>query len=165
MTDQVRDLAVVVTLAARKFRLANITGFRVVESYGELGRALDAFDAHMDSLAAADQGAVGANHPETSRKAAKAVAPKRGTLRDVLFGVIANAGEHGRTDAELHQAVDVDWRTDIRSIGSARIDLRDKYGLIRDSGRTRLTPGGNEAIVWVLTDLGRDEWGRQTNHD
>lgn len=41
-----------------------------------------------------------------------------------------------------------------QGIRSARVALVRK-GLLADSGATRQTPYGNEAVVWVLTDAGR----------
>lgn len=159
-----RDRTIDVFVAARRLRLANINGQNIALAYVRLVKALDDAEEALARIGEPEEGYVGAIHPETSRKAAKRVAPKRGSIRSIIHHRLGDLGDHGATDHELHRWVQDHFgylAVDIRTIGSARISLRDDYKFIKDSGLRRPTPSGAEAIVWVLTDLGAEEWDRQ----
>jgi hypothetical protein len=146
------------------FRNANTTGVDVVEAYMELCQAHNDVVKAFKTVREPEEGYVGANHPETSRQAAKAIKMKRGTLRSEMLNRFHLPGA-GYTDAEMQQALvrpttaSPGLRYDIRTIGSARISLRD-YGFVEDSGERRPSPSGNPSTVWVITDLGKIEWDR-----
>jgi hypothetical protein len=65
-------------------------------------------------------------------------------IESTIFTFIASTREHGATDAETEQA------TGIRpqSLTPRRLALQ-RAGLIVASGRTRPTPSGRKAVVWV----------------
>jgi len=81
---------------------------------------------------------------ETSRMAAKRIAPYRSTVAHRVLSAILAAGRYGRTDHEL--AAELDLLAD--TVRSRRLRLRDD-GAVLDSGRRRRTPSGCLAVVWV----------------
>lgn len=85
--------------------------------------------------------------PHTSRAAMPGKAKLTGLRQKVLETHFAN--RDGLTDFEL-AAIVVKRET---SAGTRRKELQE-HGLIEDSGTTRLSPSGNDAIVWRLTDAG-----------
>ncbi len=68
--------------------------------------------------------------------------------RAKVLEVIALAGSHGATDAE------VEIKTGIRaqSVSPRRGELV-KRGVIVNSGQRRMTPSRRSAIVWIMADL------------
>lgn len=91
------------------------------------------------------------HHPgrDTEIAAADLAHPKAGTLRDL---VIRTLHEHpdGLTDAELAE----ETGKYLYSIAPRRAELLH-LGWVDDSGRTRRSPRGVDAVVWVLSDSGR----------
>lgn len=87
----------------------------------------------------------------TQRQAAILAFPGTGTQRRRVLDHIARTG--GATDEEMQQALDMNPSTQ----RPRRVELVDD-GWVEDSGRTRKTPSGRDAVVWVLTEQGRGEW-------
>ena len=86
------------------------------------------------------------NTRRAAHRAAEASA--RGLTRRVL-AFIRSRGAIGTTDHELAEALDLLPDT----ARSRRVALRDA-GLVRDSGRRRLSPSGCPATVWTATGQG-----------
>jgi predicted HTH transcriptional regulator len=81
-------------------------------------------------------------HP-TSQSAAIKAYPKSGSKRQKIYNAIKLFG--GMTDEELERKLEMSGNT----VRPSRVSLvRDE--LVKDSGRTRLTVAGNDAIVWVV---------------
>lgn len=77
----------------------------------------------------------------TSRRAAVKALPKSGTKRARLFRFLEQSG--GATDEEMELALGISGNT----VRPTRVSLvRD--GLVEESGHTRPTVSGNDAIVW-----------------
>ena len=85
-----------------------------------------------------------ARHSATSKAAAKAIAPVAGTQRALVLSEIKCMCEYGRTDGELQAICGLAGDT----VRPRRGELL-KAGLIRDSGKTRKTASGRDAVVWV----------------
>ena len=84
-----------------------------------------------------------AQNTDTSRAAAKAIQPCAQTLRWSILACLRRHGEQGRTDLELEQ--------ELNMIGSTVRPRRGELvaaGLVVDSGLTRPTASGRQAIVW-----------------
>ena len=86
-------------------------------------------------------------HSATSRAAAKAIEPVAGTQRALIFRLIHCWNYTGVTDSEIGRELALPGD----SVRPRRGELL-KAGLIVDSGRTRKTASGREAVVWVATE-------------
>lgn len=84
------------------------------------------------------------SHSPTSLEAAQAILPKAGTLRRKVLDYIA-AQADGATDQEIQQALGMDPSTE----RPRRVELQ-RAGLVCDSGKTRRTASGRNAVVWIL---------------
>lgn len=84
-------------------------------------------------------------HSATSRAAAAAIEPKAGTKRAKVLEYIRSCSAQGATDEEMQQCIPMGSNTQ----RPRRVELV-KAKLIKDSGRTRRTAGGDEAVVWVV---------------
>lgn len=91
----------------------------------------------------------------TERAAAAANAGRSGSQRRRVLEAIGNAGPDGHTDFELERLLGLNRP----SPGNRRGELV-AAGLVTNSGRTRLTNTKSPAVVWVLTDAGREVYGR-----
>lgn len=83
-------------------------------------------------------------HSTTSRAAAEAIQPSAETLRGKVLAYLRETG--GATDEQGIEATGMGgstWRP-------RRVELVVR-GLVRDSGKTRLTRSGRKAVVWVAT--------------
>lgn len=89
---------------------------------------------------------------ETSRAAAEFILPHIDTFRKKVLWLLVRSGEHGMTDQEVEGVIGC-----VRSTNQARRLELQRDGLVADSGRTRLTPSGCKATVWVATERGRKE--------
>lgn len=103
-------------------------------------------------MTAADQLSINFTAPyvrgsHTSRAAAKAIEPVAGTQRAAVLAEIRIAGQRGRTDCEIQAMCMLPGD----SVGPRRGKLVED-GLIVDSGRTRKTASGRDAVVWVATE-------------
>jgi hypothetical protein len=85
--------------------------------------------------------------------AALRVFPRTGSQRRLILDAVAAAGEHGITHDELAAIPEVSDRAH----RTRRKEL-EMAGWVEDSGRTRLTVTGTDAVVWVLTEQGRKEY-------
>lgn len=85
----------------------------------------------------------------TEISAAELVLPRAGILRRKALDAIAGSNG-GMTDAELAAATE----TYLYTIAPRRSELL-RSGWVRDSGRTRTSDHGRDAIVWELSDAGR----------
>ena len=90
---------------------------------------------------------------DTERAAAELIRPKAGTARERVLEEIRHAGERGRTDYELAQALEMRQYT----AAPRRCELVE-MGWVVDSGKRRETDSGSPAIVWVLSPQGADYW-------
>jgi hypothetical protein len=79
----------------------------------------------------------------TSRAAAKAIQPCAQTLRWAVLAFLRRQGELGATDAEIQSSLALNPST----ARPRRIELVSA-GLVVDSGLTRPTASGRQAIVW-----------------
>lgn len=84
-------------------------------------------------------------HPDTSREMASRVIGRSGTLRQMVYSAIRDAG--GATDDELEKMLSRSHQ----SVSGSRNSLMND-GLIEDSGRRIQTRYGFRAIVWVVVD-------------
>ena len=83
---------------------------------------------------------------DTSRSAAKAIAPSALALRRRVFDFIASRGSLGATDHEIQNSLAIAGDTE-----RPRRDELQKANLVRDSGHRRATSSGRSAVVWVTT--------------
>lgn len=102
------------------------------------------------------KGIVGKKHPQTSKDAAEAIFFRSGTQREKLFLFVAKRKKRGATDFEIREALGLRY-----SSGCARRQELVKLKLLKESGRTRPTDTGQEAIVWVRTKKGRALYEQQ----
>lgn len=85
------------------------------------------------------------SHSETSRAAAKAIAPKAGTLRYKVLQWIRDRGEYGSTDEETQEGLAMRASTQ----RPRRVELMEA-GYVKDSGRRRKSDATKtDAAVWV----------------
>jgi hypothetical protein len=78
------------------------------------------------------------------------VAPRTGTLRAAILDALS-ACPQGLTTWELHERIG----GLLYSI-APRVPELVKAGWVQDSQRRRITPSGALAIVWVLSDKGKE---------
>jgi hypothetical protein len=93
---------------------------------------------------------VRATDPDTSHRAAARAPSLRAHDRRAALLILADNPE-GLTDFEVG-ALMCRQQT---SAGKRRGELRD-LGLVRDSGARRASPSGSSAIVWVITEAGKE---------
>jgi hypothetical protein len=87
-------------------------------------------------------------HSFTSLEAAREIAGSEETLRRRVYEHLRDCGDRGATDLEM--------QADLSMIGSTERPRRVRLVelcLIRDSGRTRLTPSGRQSVVWVACEV------------
>lgn len=82
-------------------------------------------------------------HSATSIDAAEAIVPLAGRLRRRVYEWLVSRGETGGTDEEIQDALDMPSSTE----RPRRVELV-RAGLVIDSGRTRPTRSGRNAVVW-----------------
>jgi len=83
-------------------------------------------------------------HSPTSKQAATDILPKQGTLRHRVYEFLEKSRVYGATDEEMQRCLEMPANTQ----RPRRRELQQQ-GLIRDSGRTRATESGRQAVVWV----------------
>ena len=101
-------------------------------------------------------------HSITSKEAAQEIQPRAGTLRHKLFCFIRDKGQYGATDLEAQEEIPMAASTQ----RPRRVEL-EKAGLIEDSGETRRTKSGRQAVVWVERKgigLGGPDRSKETTH-
>jgi hypothetical protein len=94
-------------------------------------------------LRARHKPALAQEHSVTSRAAAAKIEPRRGTLQTIVYLYIKSCSS-GATDEEGMEATGIVAST----YRPRRVELVEA-GRIVDSGRTRKTRSGREAVVWV----------------
>lgn len=90
-------------------------------------------------------------HSDTSVEAAETVSHKFSGMMDTVFKKIGLQGEFGMTDEEGQ----ISLRMEGNSYRPCRVTLVDR-GLVKDSGKRRKTIRNRNAVVWELTDFGKD---------
>lgn len=85
-------------------------------------------------------------HSPTSKAAAIAIKPARQTLQARVLDLIRAAGYAGLTDEQIITILNMNPSTE----RPRRIELQEA-GKIVDSGRTRKTRSGRNAVVWVIS--------------
>lgn len=90
-------------------------------------------------------------HSATSKAAAQAAESVSPTQRQLVHSLIALAGERGLTDEEIQTASDLNPSTE----RPRRVELVDA-GFVMDSGRTRKTSSGRNAVVWVAVEFNQE---------
>lgn len=93
-----------------------------------------------------------ANARDTEVVAAQMVTPRAGTMRAEILNLLYP--DHGYTHEELATAMGR-----LNNSVSPRVTELTHMGWIHDSGIRRLTPTGAPAIVWILTDRGKELLG------
>ncbi len=88
------------------------------------------------------------NGSPTSRAAAERAAARAPSQVDRIMAYIHERGEVGATIDELVEALDI-----LSQSASARVNGMRRDGLLRDSGKTRVTRSGCAAIVWIASHL------------
>lgn len=88
------------------------------------------------------------NHSMTSFAAALAIEPFMNLLQRRVLNYIRACAERGATDLELESALDLIGST----IRPRRCELRE-YGMVVDSGHTRPTASGRQAVVWIAVEF------------
>ena len=83
-------------------------------------------------------------HSETSKAAAIAAEPNAGTQRARVLALLRGFPRNGFADHEVQQLLNMNPSTQ----RPRRVELV-KAGLVVDTGKTRLTPSGKRAVVWV----------------
>jgi len=86
--------------------------------------------------------------PETSRVAARRIAGHARTLRAAVLAMLRERGEHGATDQEIQDALQLPSNTQV----PRRWELV-KAGAAVASGQKRKTRSNCPATVWVLSEF------------
>lgn len=84
---------------------------------------------------------------ETSKAAAELVRPKTPSYRAAIEGFLKGRGAQGATNDEVMATLSIQIQTVCPRMKELRVD-----GLVIDSGRTRKTRSGREAVVWVCKE-------------
>ena len=85
---------------------------------------------------------------ETSIEAAKDIMKDANRLQKTVYGYIKSRGGNGATTNEI-----MEWTKRIKDSIAPRVtELKDRFRVIKDSGKRRLTPSGKRAKVWVVND-------------
>jgi hypothetical protein len=85
-------------------------------------------------------------HSVTSREAAESIKPDASELRRRVLAYLRGRGEDGATDEEMQDALGMG--------GSTQRPRRRELELaetVRNSGRTRRTKSGRNAVVWIAS--------------
>lgn len=89
-------------------------------------------------------------HSPTSRAAAVAIEPVAGTRRAQVLAFIRERGAAGATDEEMQLRIPMSPNTQ----RPRRVELVQGQHIV-NSGRTRQTLAGDEAVVWVASEIGK----------
>lgn len=84
---------------------------------------------------------------ETSKAASVSIEQNIGTIRWRILALLRKCGDGGATDDELQHWTNLNPSTQ----RPRRIELCEA-GLVRNSGQTRKTRSGRQAVVWVATE-------------
>jgi hypothetical protein len=97
-------------------------------------------------------------HSSTSKAAALSAEPMAGTKRAILLGFLRGRGAAGATDEEMQTTVPMNPNTQ----RPRRVELVQGTFVV-DSGRTRKTAGGDEAVVWVACEFSKATFNECTS--
>jgi len=100
---------------------------------------------------------------ETSEAAASSISSARPTLQDAVRTYIKSCGTFGATDQQIENALELRHQT-----ASPRRRELVLLGEVVDSGQTRKTDSGRNAVVWVWVEPGRQvaiDFGAKTAVD
>lgn len=86
------------------------------------------------------------SHSHTSKVAADKILAQTGRLEQLVYRELKSSPQ-GLTDLELQSRLNLDGSTQ----RPRRVKLQ-QLGLVRDSGRTRVTRSGRSAVVWEVVD-------------
>lgn len=113
------------------------------------------FDAVLEDVIAENGGRVRESDPATSKAAAKVV--KAGTQRGRVLLALAQA-------ADGLNGFEASVRCGINRVHAAttRCEELEELGFARRTGDTRPTDTGAQALVWQVTDSGREMAARMT---
>ena len=87
---------------------------------------------------------------ETSRAAARRIAPSARSIQTRVLNFIRQRGERGATDHEVSSELRILADTS----RARRCELRDA-GDIVDSGQRRPSPRGQASVVWIVAEASR----------
>ena len=88
-------------------------------------------------------------HSPTSVAAAHAIESRAGSIRGRVYQWLMDEGQNGATDLEMQETLDIQADTQ----RPRRRELQER-GLVIDSGKTRKTRSGREAVVWLAKMAG-----------
>jgi len=84
---------------------------------------------------------------ETSKQAANLIEPNAAALLGKVLAFLRKRGNYGATDEEMQDEMPIQPSTQ----RPRRVDLVNR-GLVIDSGLTRKTKSGRNAVVWVACE-------------
>ena len=84
----------------------------------------------------------------TSAEARRRIAPCASKLHSMILAALGVRGATGATDHELAAFVHGIIGAKPETVRARRIELT-RAAQVRDSGRTRKTPSGRAAVVWI----------------
>lgn len=116
---------------------------------------LDEESAQLSDVDANTSGLARSTSHPTDRKAAWEITPKTGTVRRSVLDLLV-ASADGLTHPELEALME--GKSSPSSVRTRCSELVEG-GWVEDSGSTRPTISGQDAIVWVVTSLGRHRLG------
>jgi len=90
-------------------------------------------------------------HSDTSVEAAEQVSERFSGMMDTVFKKIGLQGSFGLTDEEGQ----ISLRMEGNSYRPCRVTLVDR-GMVHDSGKRRKTIRNRNAVVWELTEFGKE---------
>lgn len=83
----------------------------------------------------------------TSRAAAESVRPRAGSQAERVLAFVTDQADYGATDLEIQKSLNLPGDTQ----RPRRVALV-RAGLLVDSGNTRTTPTGRDAVVWIVPE-------------
>lgn len=86
-------------------------------------------------------------HSATSRAAAVGIEPMAGTRRAQVLAFLRDRGREGATDEEMQCRIPMSPNTQ----RPRRVELVQSFHVV-NSGRTRATFGGDDAVVWIAAE-------------
>ncbi len=90
--------------------------------------------------------------PDTSRVAARRIAPRLPAIREQVLAYALAAGPTGFTDEQIINRLE---HVPVNSLRPRRCELADENRLI-DSGRREKNGAGNDCVVWLHRDFAAD---------
>lgn len=113
---------------------------------------LDGYKKALETVRTARVAEAPHNESETSKKAAKSIAPIVNELRYTILNVLDLHLEKGLTADEIEVLTAISGNT-VRP----RLVEMSTLGWVRKTDLERRTRAGRDAAVWAITDLGRDK--------